>query len=42
MLSPREGITRFLTVEMHPAESLTKHALFPPGLEYRFYGIGVR
>ena len=42
MLSPREGISRFLTAEMHPAESLTKHALFPHGLKYRFYCIGVR
>ena len=42
MLSPREGITCFLTVEMHPAESLTKHALSSRGSKYRFYCIFVQ
>ena len=42
MLSPREGITRFLTVEMHPADSLTKHAFSSRGSKYRIFCIGVQ
>ena len=37
MIRPNERMMRFLTVEMHPTDRLTKHAFFPMILRWAFF-----